>query len=933
MNALRSSFNKSHGTSSWNSLEDDREDQRPILFGNHHDDSRDHQEVIVKIEDGSREIHMQTGNGNKVSREPSYEFWKEGNVDNGGRGRRGGTELGSGFSFPGQNNFPEIAEDPPSRLISSFLQKQKTSGSEMTLDMDLEMDDLKKPETVVGQSKELRVSFQDISNDPLSGNFSGESGDEDSDDGDGHSSATMPSAKDAHVEVLQGATNSSLPPKSSMLGRVKTRSRLMDPPPANFHRMEDRKSMKMPNRSSQLPPRSGQFQARSSMVRSGLLGKSSVIDEDEEDPFEDLPDEFKRTKISSWMIVQLIALFIIVTALVCSLTIHRIQHKTVWSLRLWKWIVLVLVLISGRLLSGWFIRIIVLILERNFNLRKRLLYFVYGVRKAVQNCIWLGLVLLTWQLLFDKKAERQNVALSYITRIIFCLIVATALRLVKTLLIKFLASSFHVSTYFDRIQEAIFNQYIIETLSGPPIIEIQHNMEEDDQMLAEVQKFQNAGAKIPNDLRAVALPIRSGRVMDGSGGIPIGSAGLRKSSQIGKSIKLSGGFSRKDFGRQLTHQEDAITMDQLHKFNQKNISAWNMKRLMRIIRHGTLTTLDEQIPLGNGEDESTLQIRSEHEAKIAARKIFNNVTKDGAKHIYLVDLMRFMREDEAVRTMSLFKGETHGVSRVGRRSLNNWVVNAFRERRALALTLNDTKTAVNKLHQMANVVVAIIVILLWLIILNIMAPHFIVLLSSQLLLLVFIFGNTVKMIFEAIIFLFVIHPFDVGDRCEVEGVQMIVDEMNILTTVFLRYDNLKITYQNSVLAQLHICNHYRSPDMGDSIDFCIHVSTPVEKIAIMREKITSFIEARKDHWYPGSQLVVKDVEDMNRLNVSVWMRHRINFQNMGLKWTRREPVLQETIRILRELDVEYRMLPVDVNIRNLPPVTTSRLPSTWATCS
>lgn len=100
-------------------------------------------------------------------------------------------------------------------------------------------------------------------------------------------------------------------------------------------------------------------------------------------------------------------------------------------------------------------------------------------------------------------------------------------------------------------------------------------------------------------------------------------------------------------------------------------------------------------------------------------------------------------------------------------------VNAFRERRALSLTLNDTKTAVNKLHQMANVVVGIIVLGIWLLILDIASSHFFVLLGSQILVAVFMFGNTLKMIFEAIIFLFVMHPFDVGDRCEIGGVQVI----------------------------------------------------------------------------------------------------------------------------------------------------------------
>lgn len=201
-------------------------------------------------------------------------------------------------------------------------------------------------------------------------------------------------------------------------------------------------------------------------------------------------------------------------------------------------------------------------------------------------------------------------------------------------------------------------------------------------------------------------------------------------------------------------------------------------------------------------------------------------------------------------------------------------VNAFRERRALALTLNDTKTAVNKLHRMLNFLVAIVILVIWLLILEIATTKFLLFVSSQLVLVAFIFGNTCKTVFEAIIFLFVMHPFDVGDRCEIDTVQvmfiskslqivllqckhslivsllifallfqMVVEEMNILTTVFLRYDNLKITIPNSVLATKAIQNFYRSPDMGDAIEFCIHIATPLEKISLMKHRIHRYVLA------------------------------------------------------------------------------------------
>lgn len=66
---------------------------------------------------------------------------------------------------------------------------------------------------------------------------------------------------------------------------------------------------------------------------------------------------------------------------------------------------------------------------------------------------------------------------------------------------------------------------------------------------------------------------------------------------------------------------------------------------------------------------------------------------------------------------------------------------------------------------------------------------------------------------------------------------MIVEEMNILTTIFLRYDNEKIYYPNSVLATKPISNYKRSPDMSDSFEFSIDFRTPMEKIGSLNEKV------------------------------------------------------------------------------------------------
>ncbi|KAI4989872.1 hypothetical protein ZWY2020_038235 [Hordeum vulgare] len=876
---------------------------RSASFDFDQDQDRQRREVVLKINDNRRPV---TGSGGSSA--PASPTGA-------------GSRFAESFSFknrppqsPPSPKSPEgeCSDDPPSRLIGNFLRKQAAAGGELALDPELEMEEMRRLLNVPSPS---RVSFQQ---DPRkrfcpSSTTAGSSSSSSDAGANTRKKAGKAGAGSDPAEVLRCSSSTG----AGLLPRCKTRSRLMDPPPPSSGsttegEQRDRKSFVM-------QPKSGQL--RSGLLnRSGFLGKAGGghdVEEDD-DPFvdEDLAADSKPDTVDCLIILEWVGLVIILVLLVCSVTIPTLARKKLSGLHLWKWEVLICVLICGRLMSGWIIRMAVFFVERNFLLRKKVLYFVYGVRRAVRNVLWLGVALVAWQLLFDKEAQQEThtLVLPYVTKVLCCLLVATAIRLVKTLLLKVLASSFHVSTFFDRIQDALFNQYVIETLSGPPLVD-------ESRMLAEVQRLQSAGASIPSDLQAAAMPSKAAAAPSPH-----------------KSARLTATASRRGASKQLQRQkserhleENSISIDQLHRLSQKNISAWSMKRLMKIVRYGALTTMDEQIKHATGpdqEDELATQIHSEYEAKVAAKRIFQNVAKPGSKHIYLSDLMRFMRQEEALKAMDLFEGAQEH-NRVSKRSLKNWVVNAFRERKALALTLNDTKTAVNKLHHMANVVVALIVFALWLLILGFATTKTFVFLSSQLLVAAFIFGNTLKTIFEAIIFLFVMHPFDVGDRCEVDGMQVVVEEMNIMTTIFLRYDNLKVYYPNSKLATLPIMNYYRSPDMGDAVDFSVNVATPPEKLALMKERLMHYLDNKKEHWYPGSMVVLRDIDDTNRLKISIWCRHTINFQDMGMRFDRRELIIQEMMKILRDLDIEYRMLPLDINVRNAPPINSARMPTTW----
>ncbi|KAL9176631.1 hypothetical protein ABFS82_01G008700 [Erythranthe guttata] len=594
-------------------------------------------------------------------------------------------------------------------------------------------------------------------------------------------------------------------------------------------------------------------------------GRFGELDEDEE-----IYMKIRcRRKIRFWnvktrVLIEWLLFLFIMGCLVVSLTVDKFKNWRIWDLRIWRWFMLVLVTCSGLLFTEWVMRFVVLLIELNYLLRKKVLYFVYGLKKSVQVCIWLALVLLNWVFLIEEGVKQSRVEariLSFITWTIASLLIGAFFWLLKTLLLKILASSFHVNTFFDRIQDSIFHQYILMTLSGPPFME-------------------------PANI-----------VVD-----KIGSMSKSNSYIARKGKEDMENLKRKEF----------IDINKLHQMKQNKVSAWTMKMLVDVIHNSGLTTLSNEIDEINGDEEMDKEITNEEEAIAAAYHIFRHIAQPGSKYIDELDLSRFMIKEELEIVFPMIDVAETG--RIDRKTLTDWVVKVYKGRKALAHALTDTKTAVKQLNKLVTGILIVIMIVLWLSLTGIATTKVLVLLSSQLVLSVFVFGNTCKTIFEAIIFVFVMHPFDVGDRCVIDGVQMIVEEMNILTTVFLRYDNEKIYYPNSVLSAKPISNFYRSPDMGDLVEFSIDFKTPLEKIGALKEKIKMYLMNNPQHWHPNHNVVVKEIVNVNKIKMGLYINHTMNFQDYGEKSRRKTQMILEMKRIFEELNIRYDLLPQQVHL-------------------
>ncbi|KAJ6953404.1 hypothetical protein NC652_005190 [Populus alba x Populus x berolinensis] len=67
------------------------------------------------------------------------------------------------------------------------------------------------------------------------------------------------------------------------------------------------------------------------------------------------------------------------------------------------------------------------------------------------------------------------------------------------------------------------------------------------------------------------------------------------------------------------------------------------------------------------------------------------------------------------------------------------------------------------------------------------------------------------------------------------------------------------------------------------------------------------------------------------MKISLLVMHMINHHKTGERWARRPFPLEEMIKVLVELDIEYHGLLLDVNIRNISSLVLTRLPLNWTT--
>ncbi|KAF7376162.1 Mechanosensitive ion channel protein [Mycena sanguinolenta] len=279
-------------------------------------------------------------------------------------------------------------------------------------------------------------------------------------------------------------------------------------------------------------------------------------------------------------------------------------------------------------------------------------------------------------------------------------------------------------------------------------------------------------------------------------------------------------------------------------------------------------------------------LESANRSRLLARRLYYSFTKPNAEYMIVEDIQQFFpTRDEADQVFALFDKDFNGDAT--RDEVEMAMMDLHREQLSIEHSMQDLDSAVGRLDNIFMSVYVIIAILIIAVALEAQLATLITSASTLVLGLSWLIGGTLTEILTSIIFLFVKHPFDVGDRIVVEGTAYTVKEIRLLSTIFINGDGVAVQAPNSVLNGQFIENYRRSSQVSESFTFDVGYSTSFEDVEKLREKMLAFVTAERRDYQPAFDVVVVDFPDQSKMTLSATIPYKGNGQQGALKAKRR----------------------------------------------
>ncbi|KAL2802373.1 Mechanosensitive ion channel-domain-containing protein [Aspergillus granulosus] len=290
-----------------------------------------------------------------------------------------------------------------------------------------------------------------------------------------------------------------------------------------------------------------------------------------------------------------------------------------------------------------------------------------------------------------------------------------------------------------------------------------------------------------------------------------------------------------------------------------------------------------------------------------ARRIWMSFVIEGRESLFPDDIIEVLgagKEAEAEECFMMLDRDGNGDI-----SLDEIVLaisEIGRARKALNHSMHDVDQAIHVLDNLLATVAFIIGVLVFISFVTSGFGTVIAAGATTLLSLSFVFATTAQEVLGSCIFLFVKHPFDIGDRVEITSQPYIVERISLLYSVFRNVADHRVTQiPNAVLNTISIDNFSRSAAMREKITVEVAFDTSMTEVQLLKDEMELFVRDKENSrdFQQDVDIEVVGIGAMDKLELTVTLCHKSNWAIEPVRATRRSKFMCALVAAIRKIPI------------------------------
>ena len=240
----------------------------------------------------------------------------------------------------------------------------------------------------------------------------------------------------------------------------------------------------------------------------------------------------------------------------------------------------------------------------------------------------------------------------------------------------------------------------------------------------------------------------------------------------------------------------------------------------------------------------------------------------------------------------------------------------YQEHKQLLASLNDARSVMYKINVLLTFLTLALCFFICLAIYGGNIANVLISISTLILAYAVLFGMATLSLFQAIIYILSVHPYDVGDQYVLAEGTMTVKQVGFLMTDFLTPNGVKILYPTAILIQKPVINVSRSGSMLEAFSFHIELLTSMEKIKELEDRFGVLARSYPALFDPKIGFLLSSIDvSNNSMELTLWLKGWSNFHYGGTERTKRRNLAMSLMQTaIKDLQIKYENTPLPVYV-------------------